>query len=489
MANIPRGNSLFFNKRKNTTHDWKFMDRIIRETFYVGGTDLHIYKLIGSHSQFDNMISSANPNLEFTATNVYADHRDATKPFDGNPESFYKNSLNNQPYGNEYIQIDFGESEDVDCLGEIVNGFGYKQHGVHTTPTQILITASQNGVTWAELGIFSMSDQEEIQRFEFINTTRYRYYRIVQAGSVFDVLSHPGSDATWEVSIIELYSEAGRYGVQDPVFMETRDRKYSNNTTNILCYYEIPEKPHDLSKFGYIIPSDQLEITILRSDIELILGRLISIGDIVTLPHLTDDSHDDGGLPNNLDGKRYEVVDVSIAATGYDMRWRDHLQRMVVAPLKDKQEVYDISGDPKDCDAPDCDSNSRDAHLQVTRRIENEAANAGEHGQDLSNIGHGPDITYNTGPRTQDAIPPNSEPYREGLDFPTSPSPTPGDWFRHLGFDPIKLYRWSGTRWIKQESDHRGALDGRDTMKGLLKDVLGLPLTGSSIQQSLKDKD
>jgi len=461
------------------------MDRIIREGFYTGGTDLHIYKLIGNHNQYENVAFASNPDLDIFATNEYAAHRRGEKAFDGNPESYYKNTNPGAALGSEYIQVDFGAGDPAECTGVIINGWGYKQHGLHTSPTEIEVWGSQNAVSWESFGSFSISDSEEIQRFEFENITKYRYYRFLNGGPIYGVYDGTDPSATWEVAIMELYSEAGRFGVQDPLFMETRDRKYDAESSNILCHYEIPEKPHDLSKFGFIVPSDQLEITILRSDIELLLGRMIGIGDIVTLPHITDDSYDDGGLPNHLDGKRYEVVDVSIAAAGYDPRWRDHLQRVVVAPLKDKPEVYDILGYPNDCPPPGC-GDSRNSFLDLNDRMEWEAANAGEHGQDLSEIAHGPDITLATGPMTQDSYPPNNEPWTDGLDFPTSA--VDGDWFRHIGYDTPRLYKYSGNRWIRKEIESREHFDGRDTMRGILKDNLSLPLTGSSIQQSLKDE-
>ena len=55
MALVKRENTLFFNKRKETTFDYEFMDQLICENFYVGGTDLVVFKLAGAYDQFKNM--------------------------------------------------------------------------------------------------------------------------------------------------------------------------------------------------------------------------------------------------------------------------------------------------------------------------------------------------------------------------------------------------------------------------------------------------
>lgn len=495
---VKRSNTLFFNKRKQTTFDWKFMDGIIREGFYIGGTDLHVYKYIGNYNQYETVVSKSNPDQSFESFSTPASHRGVEKAFDGNMETYYR-AASNSAAENEYIIVDFGESQE-EGNWPIINGFGIRQHDLHSNPTGIVVHASQNGISWADLDLHSLSDSPEMQRFVLDNETRYRFYKFIAKGPTFGT-AYLATPPEWTVKELELYSESsegGACGVQDRLFMESRDRKYDASGCTLLCHYEIPEKPHDLSAYGFIIPSDQLEITVLRSDTELELGRLLRIGDIVTLPHVTDDSHDEGGeideaevvLPkqaNQLDGRRYSVVDVSIKADGYDPRWRDHLQRLVVAPLKDSQETYDITGDPNDADR----DGDRDYLMDISDAIHREASNAGEHGQDMSNIAHPSDTLPEIGPYTMDAIPPNNEPYTSGVDFPSNPAT--GDWFQHTGYDPMRLYKFSGSRWVRFEIESREHFDGRSTVKGTMKDFMDLPegdapQPGEPIQKSIEDE-
>ena len=62
---VPRTNTLFLNKRKETTFDFLFMDKIIREGFYIGGTDLVVYKTLGTYNQCINTVSDSNPEQDF----------------------------------------------------------------------------------------------------------------------------------------------------------------------------------------------------------------------------------------------------------------------------------------------------------------------------------------------------------------------------------------------------------------------------------------
>ena len=493
-GNVSRSNTLFFNKRKATTFDFDFMDRIIRESFYIGGTDLVVYKVLGTYNQFKSVVNNSNPEQTFSAFSVSETPRRAPeKAFDGDPATYYESDNLPDISGNEFIEIDFGADAE---RAIIINGFGIRQFTAGSLPTTIDILGSSNGINFSLLQTIQLSDSVGLVRYDINNTSPMRKYRFVAKEATFQ-------NVAWTVAELELYNEAGennKCGIQDTFFLENRDRRYDKIGCTLLCHYEIPEKPHDLSKFGFIIPSDQIEITTLRSDAQAGLGRDICIGDIITLPHVGDHSHDEGGeidkaravdpkTPDEIDGRRYEILDISVAATGYDVRWRDHLTRIVAAPLKDGVQTIDITGStnvPTDTG----EIRTRDLLDDITNSIHNEAANAGELGLDMSGIAHPASVLQEIGPYTADAFPPNDEAFTEGVDFPAGA--LVDQQFRHTGHDPIRLYQFNGTRWIRKETEFRASKDGRDTVRGTKKDYLALPvasaITASTIQQTLRDK-
>jgi len=494
-GNVSRSNTLFFNKRKGTTFDFGFMDKIIRESFYIGGTDLVVYRALGTYNQLKNIVSSSNPEQSFSAFSTSeTPRREAKKAFNGDPATYYESANLPDIAGNEFIEIDFGEALERYV---VINGFGIQQFNLGSLPATIDVLGSPNGISFNLLDTIQLSDSVGLVRYDINNTAKHRKYRFVAKEATF-------TNILWTVAILELYSEAGednQCGIQDTFLLENRDRRYDKNGCTLLCHYEIPEKPHDLSKFGFIIPSDQIEITTLRSDAQSILGRDLFIGDIVTLPHVGDHSHDEGGeidkarlvdpkTPDEIDGRRYEVLDISIAAAGYDVRWRDHLLRVVAAPLKDGIQTIDITGSPDDIPTDAGEIRTRDLLEPITDSIHTEAANAGELGLDMSLIAHPTDVPQEIGPYTADAFPPNDEAFTEGVDFPSSP--TEDQWFRHTGYDPIRLYQFNGSRWVRKEIEFRESLDGRETVRGTNKDHLALPVAStiiaSTIQQTLRDK-
>lgn len=456
---VTRSNTLFFNKRKSTGFDYNFIDDQIRQKLYVGGTDLNVYKVLGTHDQYKDVTDKSNVSQNFSATASSLAHRGADKAFDNNDETYYESSTIPALGSGEFIRIDFG-TEDKDRI--IINGFGLSSFDIGNLPQDIEFQGSMDGVSWDSLGNFVTTALDELQRFDVTNTTAYRYYQIL------------AQDETWNSDVIkikeiELYSEAGATGVQDKFFLENRDRKYSASAISLLTWYEIPEKPHDLGFFGFGIPTDQVELTLLISDTKTALGRSLQTGDIVTLPHIGDDSNDEGGPVTGGDGKMYEVVDPTIDVDGYDVRWRDHLYKVVCVPLKHRQETYDVTGDPNEGYIDLSGTHpllTQDADIAINNEIQREAENAGHHGQDRSGI-------YDTDSRdirAMDGIPNTGEPYTVGTDFPVSPNT--GDWFLHEGYSPAVLYQWDGYRWIRQEIDAREGLDGRDSQRGNLKDIL-----------------
>jgi hypothetical protein len=66
-----------------------------------------------------------------------------------------------------------------------------------------------------------------------------------------------------------------------------------------------------------------------------------------------------------------------------------------------------------------------------------------------------------------DGIPTNGAPFGHGIQFPTNVEL--GDFFLRTDFAPTRLFRYDGTRWVKQEDNVRMTLTNtntRSTQKG-----------------------
>ena len=493
MALVKRENTLFFNKRKETTFDYEFMDQLICENFYVGGTDLVIFKLAGSWNQYNNLLLSSMTHVTFTAGSTFAQQRGPKKAFDNNDDTYYKSAAQPaSPFDTEFILVDLGDDPK---LWLAPNGLGIKrgEAGGHTT--LLIVEGSQNGLSFNQLACLSLSNDDSLQRFTFDNAIPYRYLRFRPEAGTY-------SGAEWAVATIEVYQEAGEDGgccaIEDTFLLETRSRRYEKDGCAVLCHYIVPDKPHDLSNFGFIIPTDQFEITVSIRHVLETLGRRICTGDIVTLPHVGDHSFDEGGeidTPKIIDpktpcmhlGRQYEVVDTSITAAGYDVRWRDHLQTVLVAPLREGFQTADVTQQPQG-DPAEVPDSTRDLLNDLADQAHLEATAAGELGLDLSGIAQDPEVLQQTGPHQMDSFPPNDAPYTDEVDFPVSASST-GVYFRHIGYDPPRLYRWDGTVWRNVEIESRVYFDGRFTIRGDNKEAVDLPTeNASAIQQSLTKK-
>lgn len=460
---ITRSNTLHFNRHKSSGFDFTFIDGQIRQKLYVAGTDLNIFVYDGVYDQQRDITSASNTSQRFTSSPSTQGYRSVKQAFDDDPATHYEGVTPPSLAGNEFIQIDLGSD---DSNRAIVNGLGIAGFGVQTLPTALEFYGSADDITWDILAVLTTTTSDDLQTFDVLNDVGYRYYKLVAANDAHDL-------GVWKISAIELYSEPGATGVQDHFFIENRDRKYSSTPLQLMCWYDIPDKPHDLGMFGFGIPSDQVELTILMSDVQTLLGRALMTGDIVTLPHLGDHSTDDantqyGAVSDNEFGKMYEVIDVNIPSDGYDRMWRSHLHTVVATPLKARQETYDVTGVPDegfiDLDAPH-PLTTHESNTALNNEVQREAQNSGELGIDTSNLSGN-----SSNPCTQDGIPNDGSPYTVGTDFPSAPALD--EWFLNESYSVPRLYQYNGTKWVQREKAIRSTLGAHDTERGVLRRML-----------------
>ena len=288
--------------------------------------------------------------------------------------------------------------------------------------------------------------------------------------------------------------------IQDFLFLENRDRKYDQDVYTMRGIYNVADTDFDLSQFGLFLQNDTLFITFHLQDMDRILGRRLMAGDVLELPHLKDYNALDTSLDVAL--KRYYVVQEGTRPTeGYSPTWWPHLWRVKCTPLVDSQEYNDILNKIQvDEDGDSTGATLRDLlstyqkELEVTNKVveqaEKEVPESGydtskyyvvptdETGKPLEPKGHNADETGTESDSTTvdssstritptsvkaydgylvgDGLAPNGQPITMGTTFPSSA--LEGDYILRLDFLPNRLFRYSGTRWVKVEDDVRSRL-------------------------------
>jgi len=136
--------------------------------------------------------------------------------------------------------------------------------------------------------------------------------------------------------------------IQDLLFLENRDRKYSQDIYTIRGHYQVQDIDFNLSQFGLFLSNDTIFMTIHINNSVDLLGRKIMPGDVIELPNLKDE-YAANDYATAL--KRFYVVeDVNRAAEGFSATWYPHLYRVKLKSIVDSQEYKDILDRPTEID-------------------------------------------------------------------------------------------------------------------------------------------
>ena len=176
--------------------------------------------------------------------------------------------------------------------------------------------------------------------YRFIDKTIWEMF---QVGGT-DVLVHKylGPDAAVQGNTpsTPTYAVDDPFNIQDLLFLENRDRKYDPDIYLLRGVYNLSDIDFNLSQFGLFLQNDTIFITFHINDTVEKIGRKIIAGDVIELPHLTDEY-----ALNDLQYalKRFYVIEeVSRAAEGFSVTWYPHLYRAKCKPLVDSQEYKQI---------------------------------------------------------------------------------------------------------------------------------------------------
>lgn len=137
------------------------------------------------------------------------------------------------------------------------------------------------------------------------------------------------------------YDEEGNVSkrkIQDLLFMESRDRHYSNEIYEMYGIYQMSDSDFELSQFGFFNIDTMFLDFHLNTHVEQ-LGRKLASGDVIELVHLRDDMLESGEGAMNA---YFVVEDAKRSAEGYDARWLPHIWRVRVKKMSASREYNDI---------------------------------------------------------------------------------------------------------------------------------------------------
>ena len=282
--------------------------------------------------------------------------------------------------------------------------------------------------------------------------------------------------------------------IQDLLFLENRDRKYSDDVYIIRGIYNVQDVDFNLSQFGMFLQNDTVFMTVHLNDTVERVGRKIMSGDVIELPHMKDDFSLDENIPIAL--KRFYVVeDVNRSAEGFSQTWWPHLLRLKLKSLVDSQEFRDILdkqvGDTgntlssymstynrekeintqivsqAEADAPKSGFNYKQYYvtpIDERGNIRKEGVSEGQASSDesINAVLDTPASSHYGFYIDGDGILPNGYVAGHGTSFPLS-GIDKGDYYLRTDYLPNRLFRYDGTRWVKIEDAVRLTMTNNDT--------------------------
>lgn len=465
-----------------TSNDGGLMDRYGNEALLIAGADINVFKLLGVHQQGKltdltgrgNAISSGGQPT-YDAANVY------DLAMCGEWRSMQRGDAVTQA---AYIGYNFGEIK----LDNGRNQYGittYVQQHVTTIRIQqgeesinrvskIRIEHSVDGVVWRGADIMDLPDTDGVVTLHFKQSVASKFWRIRPTKF------NGGANDYWAVRALELIdlSATSITNIQDEWgFLENRDREYAKQSILLKGTYDMVDTQSFLARFG-METTDEFTLKFHFLATVASLGRPMVIGDILEIPSQVQYT------PDMQPVKKYlEVTSVAWAVDGFTPGWKPIFVKVVAAPMLAKQETMDIVGDfagiTDSSGLFNIDSSKySDIGSILNQKVDAKARETvPEKGEDrahkpviedkyvIAADELGVDVHHLNSPTTndgyvRDAMPPGSQPYTEGDEFPVSPKDGMFHRLTYLKIDktiPTRLHRFSlkKNRWIYLETDER----------------------------------
>lgn len=252
--------------------------------------------------------------------------------------------------------------------------------------------------------------------------------------------------------------------IQDLLFLETRDRKYSPDLIELKGHYTLNDMEFNLSQFGLMLAGNNLFISFHLNEMLERLGRAIMAGDVFEIVHRRDDMLLNEALP--AINAFYVVTDAARSAEGYSPTWYSHIWRTKAEPVTDSQEFADILNSLGGTDAAlsaaiAAASSTAGALAGINAAIVAQATSEVPYNNmdsshfyirtegDMQATDNLIPWIYNS-----DGVPMNSNVAAPGGRF-FPQSPNDGDYFLRTDYVPSRLFKRECNRWVRVEDNWR----------------------------------
>lgn len=125
--------------------------------------------------------------------------------------------------------------------------------------------------------------------------------------------------------------------IEDKLFLENRNRNYSDEVFELRGYHRPTDTDYDLTQFGIFLSSDTVRFTFHLNDMIEKLGRKLMSGDVIEVP-----SERDINLKGTLLNSYYVVTDGLFAAEGHGATWNPHLWKVRATKMTGSYEYKDV---------------------------------------------------------------------------------------------------------------------------------------------------
>jgi hypothetical protein len=272
----------------------------------------------------------------------------------------------------------------------------------------------------------------------------YRYLGTPKQDRDFDnVLTNPG--------ISEPVDIGSFLGIEDPVFLENRDRAYDfNDVPRLRGAFKVSQDDIIYGRFGSQgLNNDVYSIEFHTKTVEAMLDRRFVIGDVLEFPHLKDYS-----VKGNTQPKLYEVARVMKSPTGWDAHYVNHVLALILRPVRDQQEFLQFMERKDDYGFTMAEAVSTGPGLEkLDRALDEKAREMAPDGPwDITDVYEDPkDRRMRPNWWTDTGKPPDGISADNGTYFPESPSEF--DYFLRIDFAPNRLYQFYNQRWHLKQFD------------------------------------
>lgn len=249
--------------------------------------------------------------------------------------------------------------------------------------------------------------------------------------------------------------------IQDVLFLENRDRKYSDVVYELRGVYNLNDIDFNLTQFGLFLQSDTTFISFHLNDMISLLGRRLMAGDVLELPHRRDDTLDMDAPAIN---KFYVVEDAARSAEGWSAVWWPHIWRVKCSPMTASPEMADIlnkqAQNPLGLDQGTIGSlmSTMATELGIDEAVVDQAKidvpRRYFKTQQLWMVVPEADSKDYPWVFAGDGIPPNGAVLLDaGTRFPDAPND--GDYYLRTDYRPSTLFMFQSGAWRMQEQDFR----------------------------------